>query len=546
MENQQKTQSPAKPAYRTERIIASLVMAWVITLTSYMIFQERALSMESMYFLKILLSLSGAVMLATLPGFFDIGYNVGGLSIRAAGGAAAFVFIYTQSPHVPVFKNTVAPHSPAPIIRNGQTSSNSRLDGGLPLLVALSLDPSSLSPSATAADTGEMHSASTDDGHGAPIGANGGSNFLLETPSYLSSALATTQTAVLRLAHNARQLLDRAAAAFRSAVSWIGAQATYLAGKLRSFTMPSGAEIQAFVAAIPDKTEEMLNAAFSPAVSAVEQLTVGLETDGPLLGTVSDATGGLTHTISDTLSLVTSAVSDLATGLLRSPQDTVALTGKAVGDLTESLVDRTRDVLAATESVTQSVNAQISSITDKLNTVTPALVSRINPDLADAGRTASMLSDVTSALPPLSQLDGGDGLKLPPLGPVTDRFGVRTASESGEINSGCVSCVLQPLDLGGVSGGLAGTAGGLGGGRLSGLGLGGGSAGAGASAAGGGGLAGGGGGLLGGGGTGGGPEGGGASGGGLGGGGLGGAVSSTVGAVGSAAGNTTSGLLRRR
>jgi hypothetical protein len=91
MSTEQKAPYAVKPAYRTERIIASLVMAWVLMLTSYMIFQDRALSEASMYFLKILLSMSGGVMLATLPGFFDINYSVGGLSIRAAGGAAAFV-----------------------------------------------------------------------------------------------------------------------------------------------------------------------------------------------------------------------------------------------------------------------------------------------------------------------------------------------------------------------------------------------------------------------------------------------------------------------
>jgi hypothetical protein len=93
MTTEQRPATPAKPAYRTERVIASLVMAWILCLTSYMIFQDKALSEASMYFLKILLSLSGAVMLATLPGFFDINYGVGGLTIRAAGGAAAFVFI---------------------------------------------------------------------------------------------------------------------------------------------------------------------------------------------------------------------------------------------------------------------------------------------------------------------------------------------------------------------------------------------------------------------------------------------------------------------
>jgi hypothetical protein len=53
------------PLYRAERGIASLTMAWVIILTTYMIFQNHALSHTSIYFLKIILSLSGSVMLAT-------------------------------------------------------------------------------------------------------------------------------------------------------------------------------------------------------------------------------------------------------------------------------------------------------------------------------------------------------------------------------------------------------------------------------------------------------------------------------------------------
>ena len=60
-------------------------MAWVIILTTYMIFQDHALSHSSMYFLKIILSLSGAVMLATLPGFMDVNYTIGGFSVRRGG-----------------------------------------------------------------------------------------------------------------------------------------------------------------------------------------------------------------------------------------------------------------------------------------------------------------------------------------------------------------------------------------------------------------------------------------------------------------------------
>ena len=40
-------------------------------------------------------------MVATLPGFFNVDLNAPGFAVRAAGGAAAFVFVYTQSPSVP-------------------------------------------------------------------------------------------------------------------------------------------------------------------------------------------------------------------------------------------------------------------------------------------------------------------------------------------------------------------------------------------------------------------------------------------------------------
>jgi hypothetical protein len=103
------------PLYRTERIIGSLTVAWVIILTTYMIFQNNELSYTSVYFLKIILSLSGAVMLATLPGFFDVSYTLSGFSVRAAGGAAAFVFIYTQSPNLPIIDKFQTAPAPAGI-----------------------------------------------------------------------------------------------------------------------------------------------------------------------------------------------------------------------------------------------------------------------------------------------------------------------------------------------------------------------------------------------------------------------------------------------
>jgi hypothetical protein len=550
MDTEPKPQGPVKPAYRTERIIASLVMAWVIVLTSYMLFQDRVLSMESMYFLKILLSLSGAVMLATLPGFFDISYGVSGLTIRAAGGAAAFVFIYTQSPNLPNFdKRTTAPYTITPSAPQNRTSGFRGAGGdGLPVLVALSLDPSSFSASESV-----IMASIPNDGGLLPRPGESGGGHAQDGSSFQAGILPAVNAAMIRLGDHARRLLDRAAAALRAGVSWLGGKAAQLAGQLQSLLAMPRSEIQALAASIPARTEDILNAAFSPAVSAVEQLAADIGQEAPLLVSVGDASQSLTQSVGETLSHATNTVTDLATGLLRSPGDALSLTSKAVGDLTEGLADRTKDVLAATQSVTQGVNAQLSAITEKLNDISPALIAPIRPEFGDIAAVTGRLADAadtTSALPPL---DGAAGLKLPVLDRLsTHRMAAHDAGDSGNIPDGCVHCVLPPLDLGGLgerhagASGLGGALSGLGGGgALASAGGGGGSsAGGGTGGAGpAGGILGGGGGLLGGGGSGG---AGGDPSGGSGGGGLGGAVSSTVGGVGSTLGRTTGGLLGKR
>jgi hypothetical protein len=68
---------------------------------SYLILSDRTFDPGRVYFLKILLSLSCGIMVATLPGFFNVDLTLPGIAVRAAGGAAAFVFVFTQSPSVP-------------------------------------------------------------------------------------------------------------------------------------------------------------------------------------------------------------------------------------------------------------------------------------------------------------------------------------------------------------------------------------------------------------------------------------------------------------
>jgi hypothetical protein len=537
MDTDARPQSSAKPAYRTERIIASLVMAWVIILTSYMLFQDRALSQESMYFLKILLALSGAVMLATLPGFFDISYGVGGLTIRAAGGAAAFVFIYTQSPNIPNFnKPTAAPFSTTPAItRPDRSSDNRRYDAdALPLLVSLSFDPFGLASSSSSVTVvsgesgGTMDSGSgTGAAGGGVIFAGGGDGTVIgQASTAVATVLTVARSTVAGIGQGALQVLDRLAEALRAAISWTGAKVGALISQLRAFSATPASDIQAFIASLPEATADLLNSAAMPAVTAVDSLGDSLSTL-PVVAGLGDTARDVPQIVTSTVGDTVATVGDLLSGALTSPQDTLAHAGKAVNVLTEGLTDTTHDVLATTRGLTQSVNAQVSAITDKLNDVAPSLVGPLSPTFAklDAttGRVFDAAGDVTSALPPLTAAveDVTSGLRLPPALPLLAGGAADRGVE--EVRGGCVNCLLPPLDAGPRNGPLGHGLGGIGS-RLSGIGAGGGG---GTSGAGIGGVAG----------TAGGPAGGGPGG---------GPIASTARGLGGAVGNTARGLLGRR
>jgi hypothetical protein len=96
------TPAPSSSASNNyERVVALVVAVWIIGLVSYLILSDRPFEPTRVYFVKILLSLSCGIVVGTLPGFFNVDLNTPGFAIRAAGGAAAFVFVYTQSPSVP-------------------------------------------------------------------------------------------------------------------------------------------------------------------------------------------------------------------------------------------------------------------------------------------------------------------------------------------------------------------------------------------------------------------------------------------------------------
>ncbi|MDD1498999.1 hypothetical protein PVA19_11305 [Agrobacterium sp. CNPSo 3708] len=91
-------------AHWLERAVSLGVAVWIVALVSFLILSQREYDDTSVYFLKILLSFSMAVLVATSAGFINLAFNVPGMAIRAGGAIAVFIFVFTQSPAVPALK----------------------------------------------------------------------------------------------------------------------------------------------------------------------------------------------------------------------------------------------------------------------------------------------------------------------------------------------------------------------------------------------------------------------------------------------------------
>jgi hypothetical protein len=494
----------ALPLYRTERVIASLTMAWVIILTTYMIFQDHALSHTSIYFLKIILALSGAVMLATLPGFFDVNYSIGGFSVRAAGGAAAFVFIYTQSPNLPTLdterartpppaQERRAPPAPAPL--------SSRVDG-FPVLMALAISPASLLP---AADHPTYQSVSIEaDAGGQGSSASFDAGFrrmsIGEAVRADISAFAATMIRHVRSGlQHVKAWLDVAAEHIRRGMDGLLAiakdllqlapgadDAPQLIGVLQEDGLP--APLDGLTGSLLDMAGQSIGALLINLNQLGTSLLGGLSdtvggvvaiTDhsvGALLTTVQDTTYGLLQG-TNTLVHGTTALLDGTTGGLTAPIDRLTA---GVTSTTANLVDGAVPKVAATASgVLQSVNAGLTQVTTSINAISPEIVSRIDPDfiaahyvppLLDAGDLGDLqaLPDTLGAtVGRLTDGLGGDAnhrLLAADGAPVLQR--VVGAGDLGESNSGplCISGCAG--SAGPLASGLRQTAGSLGTGRL--------------------------------------------------------------------------------
>jgi hypothetical protein len=491
----------ASPLYRWERVIASLTVAWVMGLTTYMIFQEHALSHTSIYFLKIVLSLSGGVMLATLPGFFDINYTFGGLSVRAAGGAAAFIFIYTQSPALPALQGSNASPTGAHQYREQPKPDKTSMGAdGVPVLMALSISPMSFMPSETYYQQQTVLHADSGDASGGGAGElTGGETFSTGGRVSIGEAVAadlySMGNAVTRYwsmaLKTAKHWLDKAASLLRTIVD----RTAGLVRGLLSLTPADGGQPQTIGLFGQDTSEQLTDvtgALLAPEGGALVTLTDGL---GDTLTAI-----GLSRTIEGLVATTDATVTGLVTNLQTTTGRLLVVTDTALGSvtnllgestgqlagtladpvekLTSGLADTTDKIVGsvlpkavtATSSVMDQVDAGFDHITTSLNDITPTIISKLDPDFI-AGQHAASLEDTASLLrgPLLDDRIIPTVASLPPQ--VTGRLldggllGGNRLLDGGAFNASESRCVSGcGIDIGGSVAGLRDSAGGLAGG----------------------------------------------------------------------------------
>ena len=65
----------------------------MLALIAYTVIMEVEIDNNKMPMLYVLIALMAGAVVATIPGFLNMDYSSKGLSIRAAGGVAAFVIV---------------------------------------------------------------------------------------------------------------------------------------------------------------------------------------------------------------------------------------------------------------------------------------------------------------------------------------------------------------------------------------------------------------------------------------------------------------------
>jgi hypothetical protein len=411
------------PLYRTERVIASLTVAWVIILTTYMIFQDHALSHTSIYFLKIILSLSGAVMLATLPGFFDVNYSLGGFSVRAAGGAAAFVFIYTQAPNIPSLKAEPAPHralsQEKTVSSTGSDNLASRSDV-YPVLMAVAISPAfSAAGAVRPRYEGVWAEAGAGVDSGGLLGGTGHKVSVLEAVSAdLRAGVAVAVDYTQRALHRIKSWIDIAAERFRSVVSSLIDAGTTLLGQTPAQVQP--VEI---IGAVTEDVVPVLDEVTGTLTSGITHSlkTVWQNVCTSVTGTVSGTVGAVTALTDRTVDALVKAVHVTSQDLIAQTEvllgnathltdQTIAILppvlGDPVADITQAVLPKTtalvdgalRDVGKTSDGLLDGLSARVNAVTEQINAVSPSIIGAIDPAFTATDVVPDLAKGIDNAL----------------------------------------------------------------------------------------------------------------------------------------------------
>lgn len=97
------------PSLSFDRVAATLAALVVVGLAIYLLSDNQPIADPKLFFvLRVVLSLSAAILGATIPGFLDIRWSGRGLALRAGGAIALFMLAFLYSPAALNSANTIS------------------------------------------------------------------------------------------------------------------------------------------------------------------------------------------------------------------------------------------------------------------------------------------------------------------------------------------------------------------------------------------------------------------------------------------------------
>ncbi|MFO1160155.1 MAG: hypothetical protein U1E60_15040 [Reyranellaceae bacterium] len=88
-----------KAAPQFDRIAATCAALVIVGLVVFLLVRNQEIADPRLFFaLRLVLSFGVAVLGATIPGFLNVGWTGGGLTVRAGGALALFALTYLYTP----------------------------------------------------------------------------------------------------------------------------------------------------------------------------------------------------------------------------------------------------------------------------------------------------------------------------------------------------------------------------------------------------------------------------------------------------------------